>query len=102
MLRNLLTIASRVGRPGTLLRVGDSTGRVLYLEAAMSPVSVIVGLERDDVKQLHAVLGSWLAEREDTPPVRRGPAPLVAGRIGRAVQDAGTVQVRTVQPADQH
>jgi hypothetical protein len=91
MFRTLLSIASRVGRPGTLLRLGDSDGRVLYLEAAMSPVSVVVGLERDDVRRLHATLSGWLAEREDSPLPLRGPAPLVAGRIRRGLADASRV-----------
>jgi hypothetical protein len=99
MLRKLLAIASRVGVPGTLLELGDSDGRLLYLSASMDPVSVIVGLERDDVRRLHASLGAWLAEREDAPP-RRSPAPLVAGRIGAGLRDAAdrtwTVQLCTV------
>lgn len=99
MFRELVKIASRVGRPGTLLRLGDSDGRLLYLEAAMSPVSVVVGLERDDVRRLHSSLGAWLAEREDAPPVPRSGS-LVAGRIGAGLREASrtarTVQLRTV------
>jgi hypothetical protein len=85
--RELLNITSRIGRPGTLLRLGDAEGRVLYLEAAMNPVSVIVGLERDDVRRLRAACDSWLQEREEPLP-HRGPAPLVAGRIRAGLRDA--------------
>jgi hypothetical protein len=103
MLRNLLRIASRVGIPGTLLSLGDAGGRVLYLEVAMSPVSVTAGLDHADVLQLHAALASWLRDQADreTPAPYGRPAPLVAGAIGRGRIDAGTVQLRTVGTADQ-
>lgn len=101
MFRELAKIASRVGRPGTLLRLGDAEGRILYLEAAMTPVSVIVGLERDDVRQLHAAMGAWLRDRDEAPLPYRSPAPLVAGRIRAGLRDAATVQPCTVLAADQ-
>lgn len=96
--RRLLRIASRVGRPGSLLSVGDSAGALLYLEAAMQPVSVVVALDYDDVADLHETLGTWLQEksgqrREEL----REPAPLVAGSIDRGRLDASTVQLRTVR-----
>jgi hypothetical protein len=99
MLRNLLRIASRVGRPGTLLTLGDAGGRVLYLEVAMSPVSVVAGLDYDDARQLHEALSVWLRDQDDreTPAPFGRPAPLVAGLIGRTLADAGTVQLRTVR-----
>lgn len=109
MLRRLLHINSRVGMPGTLLNLGDAGGRVLYLGSAMGPVSVVVGLEHDDVLQLHEATGTWLreqAEREEPAPFGR-PAPLVAGSILRGFRDAvladadrldrpATLQLRTV------
>lgn len=67
MLRKLLTITSRVGRPSTRLDVGDSGGRILYLGANMHPVGVVVALERDQVRHLIAVCSSWLAELDQQP-----------------------------------
>jgi hypothetical protein len=99
MFRRLLHINSRVGMPGTLLQLSDAGGRVLYLSAEMSPVSVVVGLEHGDVLQLHDALSEWLRDQADreTPEPFAGPVPLVAGLIGRTLRDAGTVQVRTVR-----
>lgn len=96
--RRLLRIASRVGRPGSLLSVGDSNGQLLYLEAAMQPVSIVVALDYDDVADLHATLGTWL--HEQTAKHRgelREASPLVAGAIARGQIDAATVQLRTVR-----
>jgi hypothetical protein len=106
MLRNLLRIASRVGMPGTLLSLGDAGGRVLYLSAEMNPLAVVVGMEHEDVLQLHDALSRWLreqADREAPAPFGRQlePVPLVAGAIGRGRIDASTVQLRTVGDADQ-
>ena len=99
LFRELLRISSRVGSPGTLLQLGDADGRILYLQAAMSPVSVVVGLEDDDVRRLHAALGEWLAGRAG----QQRPAPLIAGRIRAGLADvsAGTVQLCTVREAAQ-
>lgn len=96
--RSLLRIASRRGRPGTLLQVGDSGGACLYLEVSMSPVSIVTALDVEDVRELRATLTTWLEER-DAGGRRRElaePVPLVAGRIARGQLDAGTVQLRTV------
>lgn len=108
-LRRLLSIASRAGRPGTLLNVGDSGGRRLYLELVMEPVSIVAALDAVDVEQLHTTLAEWLRERDDVENPRPFPmptgSPLVGGILGRVVADAGrarTVQVRTVHTADQH
>jgi hypothetical protein len=107
-LRRLLTIRSRRGNPGTLLSLGDAAGSLLYLEAAMEPVSVVVALEVDDVVELHAALAEWLRERADlsTGPAHTLPtgSPLVGGILGRVMADAGrsrTVQLRTVHAPDQ-
>src|SRR4051812_10460943 len=98
--RRLLNIASRIGRPGTLLSLGDSGGRLLYLEAAMQPVSVVVALEADDVRELAAACTEWLADhdRAHRPFTRPTPAPLVAGALSRSYLNAqgSTVQLRTV------
>jgi hypothetical protein len=67
MLRKMLQLSARVGHPGAGLTVGDSDGRRLYVEARTHPLSVVVPLERDQVRQLVAVCQSWLAEREQTP-----------------------------------
>lgn len=97
-LQRLVTIEGRHGHPGTLLSVGHSAGRYLYLEAKTHPVSCIAALEREDVEQLVAACSEWLqldAARE----LEREPAnvvPLVAGAIGRGRLDAATVQFRTV------
>lgn len=108
-LRRLLTIPSRVGRPGTLLSLGHSDGNLLYLEVAMSPVSVIAALTVADAEQLHGALAEWLRERADTAhPEPIAPAvgtPLVGGLLGRVMSDAGrarTVQPCTVHSVDQH
>lgn len=74
-LQTLATIATRIGRPGALVRVGTSGGRLLYLEAAMTPVSVVAALERPDVLALRDALSAWLTETGPTPV----PAPAPAG-----------------------
>jgi hypothetical protein len=94
MVRTLLELAARVGRPGVLLRLGDSGGRLLFLEARTGPELVAVALEREDVVRLVSACSRWLDERDGIPPPR--PAPLIAGRIARGVQDAATVQSCTV------
>lgn len=68
LLRTLATIRARHGRPGALIRVGTSGGRLLYLEAAMDPVSVVTALERLDVVALRNALDRWLAETAETRP----------------------------------
>jgi hypothetical protein len=101
--RRLLRIASRVGRPGSLLSVGDSGGALLYLEAAMPPVSVIVALDLDDVADLHETLGTWLHEKSaEHREELRAASPLVAGIIARGQLDAASVQSCTVRTLDQH
>jgi hypothetical protein len=104
MLRRLLHITSRIGMPGTLLSLGDAGGRILYLSAEMSPVSVVVGLEHDDVLALHEACSSWLREQDDRehPEPFTRPAPLVAGALVRSITDArstsGTTAIaQTVQ-----
>jgi len=100
MLRSLLRIASRVGRPGTLLSLADSGGSLLYLEAAMHPVSVTVALHREDVAALAEACAGWLAEHDPAPFGRPDPAPLIAGAVARGLADArSTVQLRTVHTA---
>ena len=119
--RELLRIDSRVGFPGTLVRLGDAQGRLLYLEVATSPIVQIAALEPDDVRQLHAALVEWLRDRDEEPEPRvrvegrdvfyrhdgeefrvgtipdPSPAPLVAGRIGASLREAAsTVQFCTV------
>jgi hypothetical protein len=97
LLRKLLTITSRNGRPGTLLTLQHGDGRHLYLTAAMPPVSIVLALEREDVEQLVAAAADWLVERDaDYAGPRPAPSSLVGGVIGRALADAGTVQLRTV------
>lgn len=102
MYRNLLRIASRVGKPGTLLSVGHAEGAHLYLEVGMGPVSVVACLEREDVAQLVAACSGWLGERDTLERAEHYratdqiPAPLVAGRIGAGLRDAVTVQHCTV------
>lgn len=85
--RTLLELRARIGRPGVLLRFGDSGGRLLYLEARTGPESVAVALEESDVRRIADALTDWLTERDETPP-----APLVAGRIAAGLADAATVQ----------
>jgi hypothetical protein len=92
-LRRLLTIRSRIGNPGTLVSLGHSGGSLLYLEAAMQPVSVVVALEVADVEQLHGALAEWLRERVDVvspEPFRpAADSPLIGGLLGRVMADAG-------------
>jgi hypothetical protein len=98
-MRELYALESRRGFPGTLLRIGDSTGALLFLELTTSPVVQVAALQLDDVADLHETLGEWLRERTAHP--SPAPAPLVAGVIARGLADAGTVQSRTVHASDQ-
>lgn len=115
--RELLRIPARVGFPGTLVRLGDAAGRLLYLELQTGPMVQVAALELEDVRALHAAVGEWIRDREDAPLYtssdgRRWQSadaevvPLVAGRIGATLRDAAaTVQFCTVpdgvQAADQ-
>jgi hypothetical protein len=98
VLRRLLTITSRNGRPGTILTLQHGGGRHLYLEAAMPPMSIVLALEREDVEQLVAAAADWLVEQDELRalPAEPGPISLVAGAIARGSIGAGTVQLRTV------
>jgi hypothetical protein len=93
-----VTIEGRHGHPGTLLSVGHSEGKYLYVEAKTHPVSCIAALDREDVEQLVAACSEWLqldAARE----LEQGPSnvvSLVSGAIDRGRIDAATVQFRTV------
>lgn len=78
MLRKLLLLSARIGRPGAGLAVGDSDGRRLYIEARTGPMSVTVPLERDQVRQLVATCSSWLDERDAGPRVSDRTAAAVA------------------------
>lgn len=97
-MRELYCLNSRRGFPGTLVRVGDSLGSLLFVELRTAPIVQVAALDRDDVAELVAVLGEWLREGLPSP----APAPLVAGAIGRGLTDAATVQSRTVHAPDQH
>lgn len=106
--RELVRIASRVGFPGTLVRLGDAQGRLLYLEVSTSPMVQVAALELEDVRELYAAMGEWIRDRDEAPLYVSGdgrrwePAedvPLVAGRISAGLQDARTVQLCTVPDA---
>lgn len=98
-MREIWTLHSRRGFPGTAVRVGDSAGSLLFVELSTSPVVQVAALDRNDVAELHATLGEWLADGLPSP----APAvvPLVAGAISRGLAEAGTVQLCTVRTSDQ-
>jgi hypothetical protein len=100
MMHELWTLESRRGFPGTLIRLGDSLGSLLFLELRTEPVVQVAALTRDDAAELVAVLGEWL--RDGLPSPAPAAAPLVAGAVSRGLADARTVQFRTVRGADQH
>jgi hypothetical protein len=92
-MRELWTLESRRGFPGTLVRVGDSAGALLFLELSTAPVVQVAALAEDDVRELVASLDAWLRERESAPSPAPGPVPLVGGAIARGRDDA----LRSVQ-----
>lgn len=99
-MRELYSLHSRRGFPGTLVRVGDSAGALLFVELRTSPIVQVAALDRADVAELHATLGEWL--REELPSPAPAVVPLVSGAIARGLTAAGTVQSRTVHTSDQH